>query len=264
MTASFRTYPGAFRSWMLFLTLLFLFAGCSSAPVRHGQLIEPVYPADRLIKEDVETLDVYDPWEGMNRRMYIFNYYFDRYVFLPVVDGYAYITPDVIEDGATNFFLNLGEINNFLNSALQMKIHAAATTMGRFLLNSTIGMLGIFDPATAMKMYRVDEDFGQTLGYYGLGPGPYMVLPIFGPSSLRDTTGLIGDSVVYSFTTNEIIEELNMSDSEEDELKYALTAMRAVDTRHRTKFRYYATGSPFEYELVRLLYMTKRELDIEK
>ena len=151
-----------------------------------------------------------------------------------------------------------------MNSALQMKGQAAVTTVGRFLVNSTIGILGIFDPATEMKMYRVNEDFGQTLGYYGLGPGPYIVLPVFGPSSLRDTAGLITDSVVYSFVTSEIIEELKMSDSEEDALNYGLTAMRAFDTRHRTKFRYYATGSPFEYELVRLLYITKRELDIEK
>jgi phospholipid-binding lipoprotein MlaA len=264
MNDSLQKYLKSFCSWVLLLTILSLFAGCSTAPVRHGELIEPVYPADRLIKDDVETLDVYDPWEGMNRSIYSFNYYFDRYVFLPVVDGYAFITPDIVEDGITNFLFNLAEINNLLNSVLQLKGKATTTTAGRFLINSTIGILGIFDPATSMKMYRVNEDFGQTLGYYGLGPGPYLVLPVLGPSSLRDTTGLVVDSVVYSLFTGEIVDELKMSSSEEDRLNYILAAMRAIDTRYRTEFRYYATGSPFEYELVRLLYNTKRELDIEK
>ena len=250
--------------WVILLFILSLSAGCSTAPVRHGELIEPVYPADRMVMEDVTTLDVYDPWEGLNRSMYNFNYYFDRYLFLPVVNGYEFITPDFVEDGITNFFKNLGEIRNFMNAALQLKGTATATTAGRFVVNSTIGILGLFDPATSMKMYRVNEDFGQTLGYYGLGPGPYMVLPIFGPSSLRDTTGLVVDTVIYSFITNEVIEELDMSSSDEDLLTYSLTGLNAVDTRHRTKFRYYRAGSPFEYELVRLLYGTKRELDIEK
>jgi phospholipid-binding lipoprotein MlaA len=249
---------------VLLLIILSLFAGCSTAPVRHGELVEPVYPADRMVREDVKTLDIYDPWEGLNRSMYNFNYSFDNYLFLPVVNGYEYITPDFIEDGITNFFKNLGEIRNFINSALQLKGKATATTAGRFVVNSTIGILGIFDPATSFKMYRVNEDFGQTLGHYGLGPGPYMVLPIFGPSSLRDTTGLVVDTVAYVLITNEIIDQLDMRDSKEDLLKYSLTALNAVDTRHRTKFRYFGTGSPFEYELVRLLYSTKRELDIAK
>ena len=251
-------------SWMILLFTLAIVAGCSTAPVRHGELIEPVYPADRLIKADIKTLDVYDPWEGFNRRMYNFNYYFDKYLFLPVVSGYAYIMPDFMEKGVSNFFQNLGEIKNFMNSALQLKGKSTATTAGRFVVNSTVGILGLFDPATSMKMYRVDEDFGQTLGYYGLGPGPYMVLPIFGPSSLRDTTGLVVDTAVYTFVTNEIIEELDMSDNDEDLLKYSLTLLRAVDARHRTKFRYHGTGSPFEYDLLRLLYNTKREIEIEK
>jgi phospholipid-binding lipoprotein MlaA len=132
------------------------------------------------------------------------------------------------------------------------------------VVNTTIGILGIFDPATSMNMFRVNEDFGQTLGYYGLGPGPYMVLPIFGPSSLRDTTGLVVDTVAYILITNEIINELDMRDSREDLLRYSLTALNAVNTRHRTEFRYFGTGSPFEYDLVRLLYSSKRELDIAK
>ncbi len=250
--------------WVMLLFFITVFGGCSTAPVRHGELIEPVYPADRLIKEDVETLEVYDPWEGFNRSMYKFNYYFDKHLFLPVVNGYAYIMPDFVEDRVTNFFSNLGDIINFINSALQLKGKAVVTTTGRFIVNSTIGILGLFDPATSMKIHRVNEDFGQTLGHYGLGPGPYMVLPVFGPSSLRDTAGFVVDTVAYSLITTEIIDQLDMTDSDKDVLNNSLIVLRAVDVRHRTKFRYYATGSPFEYELVRLLYNTKRELDIEK
>ncbi len=251
-------------SWVLLLIALSLFTGCSTAPVRQGELMEPVYSTDLLVKEDIETLEIYDPWEGLNRNIYNFNSYFDKYIFLPVVSGYTYIMPDFVEDRVTNFFLNLGEITNFINTALQLKGKETVTTAGRFALNSTVGILGLFDPATSMKMYRADEDFGQTLGHYGLGSGPYVVLPIFGPSSVRDTTGLVVDSVTYTLITDEIIDELDLSDDDEDILKYSLTAMKAIDKRHRTKFRYHGTGSPFEYELIRLLYNTKRELDIEK
>jgi phospholipid-binding lipoprotein MlaA len=115
-----------------------------------------------------------------------------------------------------------------------------------------------------MGIYRQDEDFGQTLGSYGLGPGPYLVLPILGPSNLRDTTGFIADSIVYSLMSDEIIEELDMDESEEDQTKAGLTLLKSVDKRHRVKFRYYETGSPFEYEWVRLLYLEKRKMDIGK
>jgi phospholipid-binding lipoprotein MlaA len=115
-----------------------------------------------------------------------------------------------------------------------------------------------------MGIHRQDEDFGQTLGSYGVGQGPYLVLPLFGPSTLRDTTGLVADSIVYSWMIDEIIEELNMDENDEDNLKAGLTLFKAVDTRHRVKFRYYETGSPFEYEWVRQLYLEKRKMDIIK
>jgi phospholipid-binding lipoprotein MlaA len=197
--------------------------------------------------------------EGFNRGVYRFNYYFDKYLFLPVVKGYAFITPDFLEDRITNFFKNLREITNLTNSILQFKGTSMAKTTGRIVINTTIGIGGLFDPATHFGIHRVNEDFGQTLGFYGVGHGPYLVLPVLGPSNLRDTTGLVVDSVVYSVMINELIDQADMQTGEEDKLKWGLTVLSAIDTRHRTPFRYYGTGSPFEYDLVRMLYTKQRE-----
>ena len=173
--------------------------------------------------------------------------------------GYALITPDFLEDRITSFFKNLREITNLTNSILQFKGNSAAKTTGRIVINTTIGLGGLFDPATHFGIHRVNEDFGQTLGFYGVGHGPYLVLPILGPSNIRDTTGLVVDSVVYSVMINELIDEADMKKSEEDLLTVGLTVLSAIDTRYRTPFLYYETGSPFEYELVRKLYTMQRE-----
>lgn len=104
--------------------IFFIFAslmGCSMSPRSPVQPIEPIYPINQIIRDDIETLQVSDPWEGFNRRMYRFNYGFDKYILLPVVNGYAYVTPDFFEDRISSFFLNLGEINNLFNSLLQFK-----------------------------------------------------------------------------------------------------------------------------------------------
>jgi phospholipid-binding lipoprotein MlaA len=114
-------------------------------------------------------------------------------VFLPVVDGYRYVTPSFLRTGVSNFFNNLGDVPNLLNSLLQLKGHRSMETTGRLLLNTTIGIAGLWDPATAMGLPRQTEDFGQTLGFYGVPAGAYLVLPILGPSNLRDTGGLIVD-----------------------------------------------------------------------
>ncbi|RRJ83312.1 MlaA family lipoprotein [Aestuariirhabdus litorea] len=242
------------------LILMGTLAGCSVNPKVEGeQPANTYFEADALLSDDgshYRTRQVYDPWEGFNRTMYRFNYRLDRYVLLPVVSGYQYITPDIVETGIHNFFNNLGEINTFLNSLLQLEFTKTVQTGGRFLTNSTVGLLGFIDVATQLGIPRRKEDFGQTLGYWGVGSGPYLVLPVFGPSSLRDGVGLGVDSLARSAVLN----ELDMKSSEET----ALTVMDGIDTRANTPFRYYETGSPFEYELVRGLWMTKRKLDIEK
>lgn len=248
--------------FVLFLMSLLAY-GCASAPVRQQTEIPAKRPISEIVKEDVTyPIDAYDPWEGMNRRIYRFNALFDQYVFLPVVDAYEFITPDFIETGVSNFFNNLHEIKPLSNSLLQFKLKKFGLTLSRVLINTTIGIGGVMDVATSLEVPKQNEDFGQTLGFYGLRPGPYLVLPIFGPSTLLDTGGLVVDTVVYSVMIDEILEELIDDNSDEDLAKAGLTLFDAIDTRHQQSFRYYATGSPFEYELIRMLYLKKRQFQI--
>ena len=233
-------------------------AGCSTAPVQKGEIIEPFFTAESILQEDVvyqgEAI-ISDPWQGFNRTMYRFNYRFDKYVFLPAVRGYQWITPDIVETGIHNFFRNVEDVTTLINSILQLNVEKTMNTTTRLLINSTIGLLGLIDVASDVP--RSDEDFGQTLGYWGVGPGPYLVLPILGPSSLRDG---IGDGVDWLTATAIRDELLDMETWQE----WTWAILFSLDVRAHTAFRYYETGSPFEYELVRLLWTTKRQLDVER
>lgn len=129
-----------------------------------------------------------DPFESWNRKVFIFNEWTDRYVLRPVAQGYSTITPDPVERGISRMFSNLGEVSNVLNSILQGKFSQAANDTGRFLVNSTLGLVGFFDVASHMGLEKSDgEDFGQTLGRWGVPSGPYLVLPLLGSSTVRDT-----------------------------------------------------------------------------
>jgi phospholipid-binding lipoprotein MlaA len=134
-----------------------------------------------------------DPLEGYNRAMYSFNDFADRAVIKPVAKVYDAVTPDPISHGISNFFSNLNEITVILNDLLQFKFNQAAHDTGRFLLNSTVGFAGIFDVAGYAGHTKNDEDFGQTLGAWGVQPGAYVVLPFFGPRTVRDSFGLVAD-----------------------------------------------------------------------
>jgi len=250
---------------LMLLTALIGLAGCGTTPVRK----EPEIPAKRPLSEYVKpdqkyAIDAYDPWEPMNRRIYNFNAIFDNYVFLPVVQAYEFVLPGFAQTGITNFFNNLTEVTNLMNSLLQFKFVKAVNTVGRIVINTTVGLGGLIDMAKLNDgIEREDEDFGQTLGFYGLGPGPYLVLPILGPSNVRDTAGLAVDSLVYSMMLSQLIAELGMDDTYENILNYSLTGLYAIDKRHKEPFRYYKTGSPFEYDLIRKLYLIKRQFQIE-
>jgi phospholipid-binding lipoprotein MlaA len=131
--------------------------------------------------------EVYDPLEPWNRSVFAFNEGADRYLLRPVAKGYRAITPNPVERGVARVFSNLGELPRAVNGLLQGEIGQAANDVGRFLVNSTIGLLGFFDVASGMGMERHSgADFGQTLGKWGVGSGPYLVLPLLGPSNLRD------------------------------------------------------------------------------
>lgn len=248
---------------LLFLALaVVLFAsGCASTPkqadLNLGYAL-PKHQAKDVLREGVRyPIDVYDPLEGFNRRAYTFNYYFDKFLYLPVVNTYEFITPDYVEDRVSNFVDNVFEFNNFVNNLLQFKLKQTGITLARFVVNTTVGVAGLWDPATGWGMPRQTEDFGQTLGHWGMAHGPYIVLPIFGPSNLRDTTGLVVDSVAFS-----TVGPPAWVDNDEAELVFM--GVSAVDKRHRQSFRYYQTGSPFEYEMIRMLYTSKREIEIAK
>ena len=206
-------------------------------------------------RSTLSALNVYDPLESWNRRVYHFNYRFDQWVFLPVVDGYRYVTPSFLRTGVSNFFNNLGDVPNLVNSLLQFKGQRSLETTGRLLLNTTIGIAGLWDPATAMGLPRQSEDFGQTLGFYGVPGGAYLVLPIFGPSNLRDTSGLLVD-----YTADNAINFLNVPEVSKNHPE--IWILRGVDKRYQTHFRYGQMNSPFEYEKVRYVYTEARKLQI--
>jgi phospholipid-binding lipoprotein MlaA len=194
--------------------LSFFLTGCASTRV--GQ------EGEARQASGIETHDANDPFEGFNRAMYAFNDTVDRYALKPVAQGYRAVTPAPVRRGVANFFSNLREPIVMLNNALQGKFGQAASDLGRFLTNSTVGVLGLFDVAQHFGMERHVEDFGQTLGAWGVSEGPYLVLPFFGPSTLRDGVGLYADYWAYppSYLADE-------------EAKWALYVLEVVDYRSR-------------------------------
>jgi len=185
------------------VTMALVLAGCASTGSQTSQAPDPA-----------------DPWEGFNRKVFVFNDVLDRYALKPVATGYRTITPDPLQQGVGNFFSNLGEIRTTLNSLLQGKPANAGRSTSRFLVNSTMGFGGLFDIASRMDVKADDEDFGQTLATWGWQDSRYLVLPLLGPSTLRDTSGLPADMATYPVTY-----------VEDDAVRAGLTALNIVDTR---------------------------------
>jgi len=148
---------------------------------------------DPFAKSDGLAADEYDPWEPFNSTMFEFNRKMDRFVLKPVAQGYNFIMPDAAQIGVSNFFYNLRFVPRFVNNVFQGKITGAGMEMGRFLVNSTLGVAGFLDVAAHMDLQTPEEDTGQTLGFYGVAPGPYLVLPLLPPFSLRDGFGYTVD-----------------------------------------------------------------------
>jgi len=135
-----------------------------------------------------------DPWESVNRVIFRFNDTVDTYALKPIAQGYQFITPQFVEDGVHNFFNNIGDVGNFANNVLQAKPAAAGVDTARLIFNTTFGLLGFIDVGTKMGLQRSDEDFGQTLGYWGVQSGPYVVIPLLGPSTVRDAVAKYPDT----------------------------------------------------------------------
>jgi len=174
--------------------------------------------------------DPRDPLESYNRAAYEFNDGFDRYLLKPVAEGYEAITPDPIMTGINNFFSNLDDIIVIFNDLLQLKPMQFASDTGRFIINSTLGLAGFIDWASDMNMPKHQEDFGQTLGYWGVPEGPYFVIPFWGPSTIRDTAGLLVDSAQFDPVWQEV-ENGFPTEHRERGLSWGVTAVKAVDTR---------------------------------
>ncbi|MFK7975547.1 MAG: VacJ family lipoprotein [Halioglobus sp.] len=245
-------------------TLSTLLCACASGPptttnsqpaLTQQNYPEPVFSAERILPEDYDLAAVYDPWQGMNRRIYNFNYRFDQAVFLPVVNTWEAVVPGIIRKGVHNFYRTIADVNTMINSVLQLSPGKFFDSTGRVFVNSTFGLLGLIDVASEIGIPRHEEDFGQTLGRWGVGRGPYVVLPLLGPSNLRDSLGLIPDFAVESIAQQPIFP---------DSVRPVSTVLEAVDTRADTSFRYYETGFTFEYRMMRWLYSTKRDLDVLK
>jgi phospholipid-binding lipoprotein MlaA len=210
--------------------------------------------APPLTSADAPSMRTYDPWERFNRFNYRFNARFDEAVFLPVSNGYRRLPPP-IRSGVHNFFGNLSEIGSIINYTLQGRLRRGVRSLGRFAINSTIGIGGLFDVATKIHWANAPTGFGTTLSKWGMHPGPYLVIPILGPSTLREGIGLLGD---YGAPYGVNIANLYRGDQ-----SWGLGVADAVDTRANSKFRYYSSGSPFEYDDIRFLYVRKLLLEDE-
>jgi len=144
--------------------------------------------------QGVEEAKNIDPWESMNRRVFAFNETLDKYLLKPVARGYRFVLPDFAQRGVTNFISNIYEFNDVINSILQGRAEGAAQSSGRFVINTTLGLLGLFDVATPMGIPLQRSDFGQTLAVWGVDTGPFVMLPLLGPRTVRSGVGYFFDT----------------------------------------------------------------------
>jgi phospholipid-binding lipoprotein MlaA len=222
--------------------------GDSNTHDEHAEQAPPLTPAD------APPMYTYDPWERVNRATYRFNARLDSAIVLPVVNSYRRV-PSPLRSGVHNFFGNLGEIDSVVNYTLQWRLKYGLRSIERLVINSTLGIGGLIDVATKIKLPGAPTGFATTLSKWGMHPGPYLVLPLLGPSTLRDGIGFAADyGLMYG---------INVFDLYRGDVSWGLGTANAIDQRANVNFRYYSTGSPFEYETIRFLYVRKRLLEDE-
>ena len=200
-----------------------------------------------------KTPEAEDPWENLNRGTFAFNQKFDKYLLSPVAKGYRFIFPSEIRTGVRNFLSNLSEPWTSINSILQGDFTNTGNAIARFLINSTAGILGIFDVATEIGFEKQKEDFGQTLAVHGVGPGPYLMLPFLGPSTLRDALGKITSLYADPVT-------LALERNDKDQWIWIGMAVKGVDFREQNLEKIdnlNATSVDF-YATLRSLYLERR------
>ena len=214
------------RSILTTIILVFLLSSCSTTSNSKNDQLEP-----------------------MNRAIFGFNEIVDDNILEPVAKTYKYITPDPIETGVSNFFSNVGEVSTIANDVFQFKFKQAGYDFLRFSINTTVGIFGIFDVASSVGLQKNKEDFGQTLGYWGIPQGPYLVLPFFGSSSFRDAPGLYADRQISP------VEQLHNKE------ELALDTLNIVDKRAKLlrATQILDTAAKDKYIFIRESYLQKRE-----
>lgn len=188
-----------------------------------------------------------DPWETTNTRIYAFNKFLDTWLLRPVAVAYNNVLPDVVRQGVGNFFSNIDDVNVLANDILQLKLREAATDSGRLVINTTVGIGGIIDVASSVGLSKNEEDFGQTFGRWGVGSGPYVVLPFFGPSTVRDSVGLVMDTLFNPIQYHN-----------DDSVRSTLLFVGQLDDR-ASVFAMEGLISGDEYLFVREAYLQQRE-----
>lgn len=220
--------------------------GNGELPPEYDPIADPTLPAPAT-----QPLS-YDPWEKLNRRVHRFNDVVDSGVAKPLAKAYITVVPRPVRLGVGNFFNNLGQPVSAVNALLQGKPKQASQTLGRFLLNSTLGIGGLFDPASSAKLPNKSEDFGQTLGVWGWKQSRYLELPLFGPRTVRDALGMAGDSPLSP-----------MRGIEADKLRVFLQGLQLVDVRTQLlavdRMR---EGATDDYALVRDAWTQRRQYQI--
>ncbi|MBO9883838.1 VacJ family lipoprotein [Xanthomonas sp. D-109] len=216
-----------------------------------GDPYNPV--ADPTLPAGVPAPQSYDPWEKFNRKVHAFNNVVDRGVARPLARAYVNVVPRPVRLGVTNFFDNLSSPLTMVNQLLQGRPLQAGQTLSRFLINSTLGIGGIFDPATDANLPRRSEDFGQTLGVWGWRRSRYLELPLFGPRTVRDAFGLVGDAPLSP-----------LQQIEEDRVRVGLQGLQLVDTRAQLlSLDSMRDQAPDEYQLTRDAWLQRRNYQIE-
>ncbi|NOT88199.1 MAG: VacJ family lipoprotein [Lysobacter sp.] len=220
--------------------------GNGEVPEEYDPIADPTLPAPAA--QPVS----YDPLEKLNRRVHRFNEVVDRRIAKPLASVYVKVTPRPVRLGVGNFFNNLSQPVSALNALLQGKPKQAGQALGRFLLNSTLGIGGVFDPASSANLPNKSEDFGQTLGVWGWKKSRYVELPLFGPRTIRDALGMAGDSPLSPIRS-----------IEEDKLRVFLQGLQLVDVRTQLlavdRMR---EGATDDYALVRDAWMQRRQYQI--
>lgn len=227
-------------------------APATAAEEDFAAIYDPV--ADPTLPAEAQMPASYDPWERYNRRMHAFNNLVDRGVARPLARGYVKVVPRLVRTGVNNFFDNLRSPLSMFNLLLQGRPKDAWDTMGRFLVNTTFGIGGLFDPATKAQIKRADADFGQTMGVWGWRNSRYVELPLFGPRTVRDAFGVLGD---VPLSPSHYIND--------DPVRYGLQGLQLVDTRAQLlPLDSLRAGAADDYALVRDAWLQRRNFQIQQ